>query len=85
MTLDQGGSQRVPNCLLFSKGGQLQKFGSEASDSYAEKDEEEKKNFYYFEHVKKFFKNQVGGAMIGYSYIIKNKHNGHSLYIPDYS
>lgn len=59
LTLDQSGSQRVPNCLLFSKEGRLMKFGSEASDSYADTDEEERKNFYYFEHVKKFFKHQV--------------------------
>ena len=59
LTLDQNGSQRVPNCLLFSSSGRLMKFGVEASDSYADIDEEDRKNFYYFEHVKRFFKHQV--------------------------
>ena len=59
LTLDQSGSIRVPNCLLFSNGGRLMKFGVEASDAYADIDKEDRKNFYYFEHVKRFFKHQV--------------------------
>lgn len=59
LTMDQTLTHRVPNCLLFSKDGRLMKFGSEASETYSDKDDEVKKNYYYFEHVKKFFRQQV--------------------------
>ena len=59
LIIDQSGSQRVPNCLLFSEDGRLMRFGAEASDLYADTDEQERKKFYYFEHVKLFFRHQV--------------------------
>ena len=44
---------RIPNCILFDKFGKCIALGEEARSVYADLDESEIMEHYYFEHVKK--------------------------------
>jgi len=50
---------RVPNCILFNHYGKKLAFGYQAREKYARLSDEQRKKFFYFEHVKKTFQHKV--------------------------
>ena len=50
---------RVPNCILFNQYGKRLSFGYQAREKYSRISDEQRKKFFYFEHVKKTFQHMV--------------------------